>query len=126
MPRRKRSKLAEVVDLAEARALRRLATYREKMGQALDSNRRAIGRLCSIGALFTAEGTRVGRDLLLAHQHLLRVVALLERLSNRGDVPAPRRPTQVGALFSELDQLLDRTSELTTRTGEYWARLRGD
>lgn len=117
---------ATVVDLAEVRAARRLAHYRFRIAQVLDSNRRAIGRLYTTGALFTRQGARVGRDLLLAHQHLLRVVSLLNRLSDSGDVPAPRRPEEVGAVFEELDLLLDRTTELTSRTGQFLARLRGE
>ena len=41
--------------------------------------------------MFTKHGTRAGRDLLLAHEHLLRVVSLVNRLGNEGDVPAPRK-----------------------------------
>ena len=118
--------LANVVDLNEVRAHRRLSAYQDKIALVLDSNRCAIGRLYTTGALFSRQGARAGRDLLLAHQHLLKVVSLLNRLSSSGDVPAPRRPTEVNAVFRELDLLLDRTSELTSRTGHYLARLRGE
>jgi hypothetical protein len=110
--------LADVVMLDDIRALRRIALYQEKIGRVADANRRAIGRLHSTGALFTAEGTRAGRDLLLAHQHLLKVMALLSELAAR--VGAPRRG---GAVYRELDHLLVRTSKLTRRTGSYLARL---
>ncbi len=115
-----------MVNLSEVRAQRRLATYQAKISAVLDSNRRAIGRLYATGALFTRQGARAGRDLLLAHQHLLKVVSLLGRLSHSGAAPAPRRPTEVNAVYRELDALLDRTSELTSRTGHFLARLRGD
>ncbi len=114
------------MNLEEVRAQRRLGGYQDKIAQVLDSNRRAIGRLHSTGALFSRQGARAGRDLLLAHQHLLRVVSLLNRLSDVGEVPAPRKPIEVDAVYQELDQLLGRTSELTSKTGHYLARLRGE
>ncbi len=124
--RKKHRRLAEVVDLAEARAVRKLAAYRRRIAQVVEANRRAIGRLYTTGALFSHEGANAGRDLLLAHQHLLRVLKLLHRLGRDGDVPAPRKPAQVDAVFRELDELLDRTNELTSRTGQYLARLMGE
>ena len=117
---------AQIILLADVRARRRLSTYQAKISNVLDSNRRAIGRLYTTGALFSRQGARAGRDLLLAHQHLLKVVSLLNRLADAGDVPAPRKPREVIALYRELDALLDRTSELTHRTGSYLARLRGE
>jgi hypothetical protein len=74
--------------------------------------------------LVTREGTRAGRDLLLAHQLLLRVVTLLERLSHQGDIPAPRRAAEVDEIFGELDLLLERTGELTARTFETLEKLK--
>lgn len=124
--RRKQRKLAEVVDLAEARAVHRLAAYRQKIAQLVEANRRAIGRLYTTGALFSHEGANAGRDLLLAHQHLLRVMKLLHRLGRDGDVPAPKKPAQLNAVFRELDELLERTTELTSRTGQFLARLMGE
>lgn len=123
---RKRQPTAEVVDFAQLRARHRLATWRRKIDVVVDSNRRAIGRLYSTGALFSAEGARIGRDLLLAHQNLLKVRKLLERLADDGVVPAPRRPIDAEAVYRELGALLDRTSTLTHRTGHYLSRLRTD
>jgi hypothetical protein len=117
---------AVVVNLTEVRAQRRLFAYQDKIATVLDSNRSAIGRLYTTGALFSRQGARAGRDLLLAHQHLLRVVALLNRLCDQGEVPAPRRENEVNAVYRELDLLLDRTTELTSRTGHYLARLHGE
>jgi hypothetical protein len=105
-----------VVDLDEARSRRQLARYHERIGAVIASNRQAIGELFETGELFTREGTRAGRDLLLAHQHLLRVAALINQLSNTGEIPAPRSEGEVGAIYRELDSLMDRTQELTQRT----------
>jgi len=115
-----------VVVLAEARLERRLSTYRERLSKVLTVNKRAVGRLYTTGLLFTRDGARAGRDLLLAHQHLLRVLTLVERLSAMGDVPAPRTEGEVDAIFAELDLLLDRTGELTQKTSELLARLKTD
>lgn len=117
---------ARVVDLQEARRSKRLSAYRERLDAVLESNRVAVGRLFLTGTLFTREGTRAGRELLQAHEHLLRVVTLLERLSDRGDVPAPRRPESVEAVFHELDTLLSRTATLTTQTTELLASIKRD
>lgn len=116
----------ELFDLSAVRAKKRLDDYQTKIARVLDANRRAIGRLYGSGALFTRAGTRAGRDLLLAHQHLLRVVSLLDRLSDGGHIPAPRTQLQILAVYAELDQLLERTSELTARSGSYLARPRGE
>ena len=116
--------MAPVVQLSEVLAKRRLSTYQEKISAVLDANKRAIGRLYSTGAMFSRQGCKAGRDLLMAHQHLLKVMTLLERLADEGDLPAPRNPEQADAVYRELDSLLDRTSELTGRTGQYLAKLR--
>ncbi len=107
---------AQIISFSEVRLARRLGTYREKLDKVLRTNKRAIGRLYASGTLFTRVGTRAGRDLLLAHEHLLRVVGLVERLSDTGDVPAPRKSSEVDAIFDELDTLLERTTQLTEHT----------
>jgi hypothetical protein len=116
--------MATVVDLRERLAQRRLDVYREKIGKVAQSNRQAIGRLYTSGALFSQAGAKAGRDLLLAHQHLLKVVSLLNQLADSGEIPAPRSAGEISAVYEELDGLLDRTSALTLRTGQYLARLR--
>lgn len=118
--------VAEVVSLQDLRLNRRVINYRQRLDRVIRSNKRAITRLFSTGMLFTRHGTRAGRDLLLAHEHLLRVVSLIERLSNEGDVPAPRKASEVEAIFVELDALLDRTSELTEHTAELLEELGKD
>src|SRR5438874_866907 len=107
-----------------ARAQRRLAGYRGKISSVIDSNKRAIGQLYTSGAIFSRQGTKACRDLLLAHQHLTRVGRLLEQLDVGGDVPAPRAAKTIEAIYLELDSLLDKTFELTRRTGTYLAKLK--
>jgi hypothetical protein len=114
---------AVVVNLNEVRAQLRLAAYQNKISRALDSNRRSIGRLYTTGLMFSYEGARAGRDLLLAHQHLLKVASLLNRLRS---APGPMPPRTVTAAYQRLDLLLERTGELTSRTGHYLSRLRGE
>ncbi len=118
--------VAEVVNLHDARLSRRVEAYRARLDRVLKANKRAVTRLFSTGLLFTKHGTRAGRDLLLAHEHLLRVVALVDRLGNEGDVPAPRKPEELDAIFLELDTLLDRTSELTEHTAQLLEELGRD
>lgn len=118
-----RTNSSGVVVLAHARLDQRLKQYRERLDRVMAVNQRAVGKLYTTGALFTREGTRAGRDLLLAHQHLLRVLTLIDRLADVGDVPAPRSDAEVDAVFQELDELLTRTAELTERTTEMMGSL---
>lgn len=97
-----------VVDLQGVRQGRRLELYRRRLTERLEANRVALESLYPGGALLTERGTRTGRVLLRARQHLLRAEALLEVQAGRGVVPAPRRPEQVEALYSEVDTLLAR------------------
>lgn len=126
MGQQRRPSKSNVLSLAEAREGRRLLRYRAQMDNVLNSNRTALDRLYATGALFSKEGARAGRDLLLAHQHLLKVVSLLEHLADEGVLPAPRKVMEVEAVYRELDSLLERTSALTHRTGHYLARLQGE
>lgn len=125
----KRSARAKVVDLSEVRARLRLASYQDKVSRVLESNRETISTLCDSGALFSRPGAKAGRDLLLAHLNLLKMVSLVNQLSDIDDVPAPRaqqdQPPLQNQVYTELDSLLTKTAELTTRTGSYLARLRG-
>jgi len=118
--------VAEVVNLHDARHSRRVDASRARLDRVLKGNKRAVTRLFSTGLMFTKHGTRAGRDLLLAHEHLLRVVSLVNRLGNEGDVPAPRRAEELDAIFVELDTLLDRTSELTEHTANLLEELGKD
>jgi hypothetical protein len=112
------SKRAQVVNLADVRARSRHEDYQERLTQILADNKRAVGRLYSTGMMFSKEGTRAARDLLLAHQHLLRVVTLLDRLAHQGDVPAPLTDSGMDEVYAELDNLFARTDELRQKTQE--------
>lgn len=124
--RRAPTALAELVSLAEVRQARRLQTYRQRLDRVLKGNRRALERLFASGTLFTRQGARAGRDLLLAHEHLLKVLTLLDRLEHQGDVPAPRAGEAVDRVFEELDTLLRRTTELGAHTASLLGELSRD
>jgi hypothetical protein len=111
-----------VVDLAAARGDRRLRDARERLRSMSDGNRRALSRLFQTGLIFTRTGARLGRELLLAHQHLTRVADLVARL---GD-PAgrPRRDAEAEALYGQVQLLLARTAELSARSEGLLARER--
>ena len=110
---------APVVDLSSVRALKRRELAERRVRTALDENRAALARLFSSGLIFTQKGARAGRDLLLAHQALLKVVDLFTRLvdpSARDDAALKTRAEEV---FEHLDAQLARTAQLTARTGEF-------
>ena len=112
---RKRS--ATVVDLQQVRGRRRLHDYEARIRTVLEQNRGALSRLFASGTIFTRRGTRTGRDLLLAHQHLLRVEALLRQLEEMGG--AHDAAEEVELIYRELDQLLQKTSEITEKTAAH-------
>lgn len=108
-----------VVDLAEARELRRLRDFQARCRGVDEVNRKALARLFQSGLIYTRQGARLGRDLLLAHQHLLRVNDLLARI---GELPG--EADEAGPLYTEAQSLLARTTELTARSGLVLARGR--
>jgi len=111
-----------VIDLARARDARRLSDFQDRLRIVLDTNRRALSRLFQSGLLYSRHGARLGRDLLLAHQHLLKVSDLLARL---GDMAArPGRGAVAEELYAQVQTLLARTSELTARSDGLLARQR--
>jgi hypothetical protein len=114
-----------VVHLSVIRAQNRLLSYQHAIGAVLQANRRTFSRLHDSGALFSREGARAGRDLLLAHQHLLRVVALLQRLSARVHLSGRAALAGLEGAHRELDRLLDRSSALAERTGTHLGRIAG-
>lgn len=118
--------VADILSLHDARLSRRVENYRVKLDHVLEENKRAVSRLAATGVLFTRHGVRTGRDLLLAHEHLLRVVGLVDRLANEGDVPAPRRADEIDAIFMELDTLLTRTCDLAAHTAHLLEELGND
>ena len=110
-----------MVDLAQARESRRLRDFQARCQGVDDVNRKALARLFQSGLIFTRSGARLGRDLLLAHQHLLRVGDLLARI---GELPDPSADGDAAALYAEAQSLLARTTELTARCGLVLARGR--
>jgi hypothetical protein len=114
-----RRSLAPVVDLSSVRSLKRRELAERRVRAALEENRAALSRLFSSGLIFTQKGARAGRDLLAAHQSLLKVVDLFSRLvepSSRDDAALKGRAEDV---FAHLDAQLARTAQLTARTGEF-------
>jgi hypothetical protein len=110
-----------VVDLSAARDARRLVEFQARCRAVDDLNRRALSRLFQSGLLYTRQGARLGRDLLLAHQHLLRVSDLLVRV---GELPGPAAARDAEPLYEEARDLLAKTAKLTSRTGLVLARGR--
>jgi hypothetical protein len=110
-----------VVDLSAARDARRLREFQARCRTVDDLNRRALSRLFQTGLVYTRQGARLGRDLLLAHQHLLRVSDLLLRI---GELSEPGADGEAEPLYDEARELLARTTKLTSRTGLVLARGR--
>ncbi len=108
-----------VVDLAQARDARRLRELQARCRAVDEVNRKSLGRLFQTGLVFTRQGARLGRDLLLAHQHLLRVSDLLARLD---EVPDASGRGELAEICVEAQALLARTSELAIRCGDVLAR----
>src|ERR671936_1937756 len=118
-PKARRRTPAMVVDLSSVRAHKRRELAERRVRAAVDENRAALARLFSSGLIFTQKGARAGRDLLLAHQALLRTADLFARLvepSARDDAALKHRAEEV---FAHLDAQLARTAQLTARTGEF-------
>lgn len=110
-----------VVDLSAARDARKLVEFQARCRAVDDLNRKALSRLFQSGLLYTRQGARLGRDLLLAHQHLLRVGDLLARV---GELTGPGAAAEAEPLYEEARDLLARTTRLTSRTGLVFARGR--
>lgn len=118
---RARARSSAIVDLAHARDARRLRDFRERCRSVDEVNRRALAQLFQTGVIYTRRGARLGRDLLLAHQHLLKVSDLLARIEELPDADAR---AESSALYVEAQGLLARTSELAARCGLVLARER--
>jgi hypothetical protein len=108
-----------VVDLARARDARRLRDLVARCHAVDELNRRSLARLFQSGLLYTRQGARLGRDLLLAQQHLLRASDLVARIA---DLPAAPVGGEAEALYDEAQGLLARIAELTARSGVVLAR----
>ncbi len=116
---RTRRALAPVVDLSSVRAQRRRELAERRVRAAVDENRAALSRLFSSGLIFTQKGARAGRDLLLAHQSLLRVVDLFARLVDPPARDDAALKTRAEEAFAHLDAQLARAAQLTARTGDF-------
>jgi hypothetical protein len=119
-PRSRKARVAPaVVDLARARDARKIRELQARCRGVDDVNRKALARLFQTGLVYTRAGARLGRDLLLAHQHLLRATDVLARIA---ELPAGSDEADAAALYDEAQALLARTAELTARTGVVLAR----
>jgi hypothetical protein len=118
LAQRETRRLVPVVDLGRARAARRLHEYQLRSRQVLDANKRALARLFQSGQIYSRVGARLARDLLLAHQHLLKVSDLLARL---GEADEAER-AEAEAVYGEVQALLSRTAALTARSDGFLAR----
>lgn len=105
----------QVVNLGAARELLRLRRYRERVDAITGSNRRALNRLFESGMVFTRSGSKAGRDLLRAHQNLLKVADLLGRTEEHFRDGAGMEPEELESLFRQLDEMLDQSSVLARR-----------
>ena len=110
---------AQVVDLSGVRARLRLTSYQGKVESALEGNEQALRSLYAAGLVFQRSGGQAARDLLLARQYLLKVASLLRRLADEGEVPAPRLPRQIEAVYEEVHALLERSAVLVERAAPH-------
>ena len=92
--------------------------YQRRTRQVIDANKGALARLFQSGHIYSRVGARLARDLLLAHQHLLKVADLLARL---GEMESPER-FDAEAVYDEVQALLARTTALTARSDGILAR----
>jgi hypothetical protein len=108
-----------VVDLARARDARRLRDLVARCRAVDELNRRSLARLFQSGLVYTRQGARLGRDLLLAQQHLLRASDLLCRI---GELPGSTPDGEASVLYDEAQALLARIAALTARSDVVLAR----
>lgn len=119
-PRSRNARVAPpVVDLAQARDARRVRELQVRCRAVDEVNRKSLARLFQSGLVYTRQGARLGRDLLLAQQHLLRVSDLLARIA---ELPDGSEDGEAAALYDDAQALLVRTTELTARSGLVLAR----
>jgi hypothetical protein len=116
--RPRRSTRSAVVDLAEARDARRLRDLGDRCRDVDECARRTLSRLFRCGVIFTRHGARLGRELLLGHQHLLRAAALIGRATDC----EPAAPDEAEALYQEASALVERSTQIITRCEAACAR----
>lgn len=117
-----RDRFGPVVDLDRARNDRRLADAHRRLREVVGANRKALCGLFQTGLIYTRQGARLGRDLLLAQQHLLKVRELLARIGELEGPPA--EGAERALLHRQVQVLLARTAELTARSDGVLARER--
>jgi hypothetical protein len=116
----KQGRAATVVDLGAVRQRQRRALADKRVRAVLEENRAAVTRLFGSGLLFTQTGSRNGRELLGAHQALLKLVDQIARLDEAA-LSGRQRDRELDEVFRQLDQQLVRATQLTARTGEFLA-----
>jgi hypothetical protein len=125
-PGKARRATAAIVDLSSVRAQKKRELAEGRVRSAMNDNRAALTRLFASGLIFTQKGARAGRDLLLEHQSLLKVVDVFARLleqSSSDDLALKSRAEEV---FRHLDAQLARSAQLSQRAGEFLSGRRGD
>lgn len=109
-PRRTAARSA-VVDLETARGARRLRELGDRCDALDECTRRIVSRLFQGGTIFTRHGARLGRELLLSHQQLLRAAALIGQAAEC-DASAPE---ECDALYREAAALVERSTLTVAR-----------
>jgi hypothetical protein len=109
-----------VVSLQAVRQRRRRELAERRVRAVIDDNRAALGRLFSTGLIFTQQGSRAGRELLGAHQALLKIADLFAQLREERADDATLK-LRVEEAFVHLDEQLEKSAELAARTGEFVA-----
>jgi hypothetical protein len=89
----------------------------------LETNRKALAHLFQQGLIYTRHGARLGRDLLFAHQQLLKVSDLLAQVDLLM-LGGKRCGAEVGRLCRRMQGLMDRSAELAARSDIVLARER--
>ena len=111
---------ASIVSLQAERERRTRALAERRVRAVLDDNRAALTRLFATGLIFTQQGSRAGRELLSAHQALLKVADLFAQL-REDQVPGGALEVRVEEAFAHLDEQLQKSAAITARTGEFVA-----
>lgn len=107
-----------MVDLAQARDARRLRELGERCQSIDESARRIVSQLFRCGSIFSRHGSRLGRDLLLSHQQLLRAAALIGRARDADDSVSD----ECDALYREAAALVERSTQIVARCEAACAR----
>jgi hypothetical protein len=124
--RKVRRPTAAIVDLSSVRAQKKREIAERRVRSAMTDNRAALSRLFSSGLIFTQKGARAGRELLLAHQALLKIVDVFARMVEQAAREDHALKVRADEVFGSLEAQLARTASLTRRTGDFLSGRRGD